>query len=177
MQSKLLSITGKEKMLVILHMDLQLTNRGLVDMSQPAKINIGNFPIPITREQNIADSDLEVKVNLFMKHEENTDEIGMGIKIRQLEYLFGQAKHGGYTHLIVDGVMESHCCTAVAHYADRFGLKPVLVIKDDKPDLIMDNHKKMADSGADIYYIGKNPKPAELEKIKQEISAYYIARG
>jgi len=147
-------------------------------MLQHDRVNIGAFPTPITRESNLAETELEGKVNLFLKHEgRNNDEIGVGIKIRQVEYLFAAAREQGYMHLIVDGVIDSHCCTAISHYAPRYGLQAVLVIKDEKPEVIPATHQKMIDSQADIYYIGKNPEPEKLEEIKQKIASKYKSRG
>lgn len=146
-------------------------------MMQQGKVSIGKFPTPISEEKGLAATDLEGRISLYIKHEgKNSDELGIGIKIRQIGYLFAAAKEQGYTHLIIDGVIDSNCCRAISSYAPRFGLQAVLVIKDEKPRIIPAAHQMMIDSKADIYYIGKNPEPQKLENIKQRIAKEYRDR-
>ena len=150
-------------------------------MRFPDKASIGNYPTSIERNDSL-ESILGNRIRFFVKDESASDETGMGIKIRQLEYLFAAANKFGATHLIVDGVADSHCCAAISHYAPRYGLEAVVVVKEPKPAAPGATHQKTIDSGAEIIYLPNLPteEPArtnDINDLKEKIAREYSARG
>lgn len=99
------------------------------------------------------DMSRELGVEVYLKREDRTDDLGCGHKLRKLSYEVAEAQRCGANVLITAGSLPSNQCKAVALVCARLGLGAHLVYGGDhqsKPDLAQGNYLLALLSGAKI---------------------------
>ncbi len=101
------------------------------------KVNLGFFPTPFYRLDHMSE---ELGVNLYIKRDDFTGRnLFGGNKIRKLEYLLGEAKAKGCTHVITYGATQSNHAMETASSCRSCGLEPILyltaVVEPDNEDV------------------------------------------
>jgi D-cysteine desulfhydrase family pyridoxal phosphate-dependent enzyme len=97
------------------------------------KTSFAGFPTPLQRMPRL--SQVLGGPNLFIKRDDITDLAFGGNKARKLEFLFADAKNRGVEVVIATGAVQSNCACMVAAAARRLGMKPVLVLVGEEPDV------------------------------------------
>jgi D-cysteine desulfhydrase family pyridoxal phosphate-dependent enzyme len=97
------------------------------------KIGFAGFPTPLQRMPRL--SEVLGGPNLFVKRDDMTDLAFGGNKARKLEFIFADAKNKGADVVISTGAVQSNCACMVAAAARRLGMKPVLVLVGEEPDV------------------------------------------
>lgn len=97
------------------------------------RIKFAHLPTPIDEMPRL--SALLNGPQLFIKRDDQTG-LGMGgNKVRKLEFVLGQALAEGARTLITVGGIQSNHCRQTAALAARYGLKCILVLSGDEPQL------------------------------------------
>jgi D-cysteine desulfhydrase family pyridoxal phosphate-dependent enzyme len=97
------------------------------------RIKFAHLPTPIDEMPRL--SALLNGPQLFIKRDDLTG-LGMGgNKVRKLEFVLGQALAEGARTLITVGGIQSNHCRQTAALAARYGLKCILVLSGDEPQL------------------------------------------
>ena len=97
------------------------------------KTSFAGFPTPLQRMPRL--SEVLGGPRLFVKRDDMTDLAFGGNKARKLEFLFQDAKNKGADVIISVGAAQSNCVCMVASAARRLGIKPVLVLVGNEPDV------------------------------------------
>jgi len=84
--------------------------------------DLGQFPTPVTRLDDVAHAVGAPSVELYDKRDDLTSPIYGGNKVRTIEVLFGHALANGYTHVYSTGAYGSNHAAAAAMHAPRVGL-------------------------------------------------------
>jgi D-cysteine desulfhydrase family pyridoxal phosphate-dependent enzyme len=112
-------------------------------------------------------------------------ELAMGgNKVRKLEFLMADAQSKKCNVTITTGDLHSNHARLTAAAARKLGMKPILLMKGKKPDLIAGNLMLDYLFGADVRYFDGERKeiPSEMERIREEVErtgarCYVIPRG
>jgi L-cysteate sulfo-lyase len=113
--------------------------------------------------------------NLFVKRDDMTDLAFGGNKARKLEFLFADAKNRGADMMISVGAVQSNCATMVAAASRRLGMKPVLVLVGEEPDVADGNLLLDKLLSAEIHFIeGYGP---HVEDFMNRLADEYRAKG
>lgn len=141
------------------------------------RIAIGTFPTPIQELRNL--SERLGGPRLFIKRDDLT---GLGLggnKLRKLEYALAEARARNATTVITTGAPQSNHVRLTTAAANRLGLKTVLVLRGDEPQLATGNLLIDKILGpAEIHFVGADgyPSKAELDRIADEKTAQIAAR-
>jgi D-cysteine desulfhydrase len=119
-------------------------------MPAPARVSLALLPTPIVKLDRLS---RELGVELFVKRDDLTGLLESGNKVRKLEFLVGEALAQGADTLVTCGTLQSNCCRAVAATAARLGMRAVLVVAGERPDVYDGNLLLGRLLGADIRYI------------------------
>lgn len=119
-------------------------------MNPPARVQLALAPTPILKLDRLS---RELGVELYLKRDDLTGLLESGNKVRKLEFLVGEALQQGADTLITCGTLQSNCCRAVSAVAARIGLKAVVAVKGQKPDVYDGNLLLDRLLGADIRYL------------------------
>ncbi len=126
---------------------------------------------------------------LYIKRDDMTGLALGGNKARKLNYIVKYALENGYTALMTFGGVQTNHGRLTAAAAIRYGLKPILVLKGEKPDYLSGNLLLDRLMGADLYFVDTSSSgalpAAEQAAAKQRyvdecaarIIAEYEARG
>lgn len=116
----------------------------------------------VTRTPIVYSAELSAELggSIWVKREDLQDGIGSGVKRRAvaatLRYLVAQGK----STIVADGVAQSNCLHALAHYGRALGVPVDLLVRGELPDVAAGNYRRLLRSGAAITHI---PDPATLE--------------
>jgi D-cysteine desulfhydrase family pyridoxal phosphate-dependent enzyme len=97
------------------------------------KMSFAGFPTPLQRMPRL--SKALGGPNLFIKRDDMTDLAFGGNKSRKLEFSFAEAQNKGADVVITTGAVQSNCACMVAAAARRLGMKPVLVLVGEEPQV------------------------------------------
>ncbi len=126
---------------------------------------------------------------LYIKRDDLTGIALGGNKTRKLDYLVQYAKDNGYTALMTFGGVQTNHGRLTVAAAIKHGLKPILVLKGEKPEVCTGNLILDRLMGADIYFVDSSAadalppekrdaaSAAFLEECTQKILAKYEAMG
>ena len=129
------------------------------------------------------------KGRLYIKRDDLTGLALGGNKVRKLDYIVQYALENGYTALMTFGGAQTNHGRLTAAAAIRNGLKPIVVLKDAKPDYMSGNLLLDRLMGCDLYFVDTSAADvlpeAELNASKQQyldtcaanIIADYAAKG
>lgn len=99
---------------------------GMKQLSSFSRVNLGVFPTPIQKLENISKS---IHTNVFIKRDDLTG-IGLGgNKVRKLEFLLADAKQKGAQVVFTTGGAQSNHAMLTAAAANKLGMKPILILK------------------------------------------------
>lgn len=123
------------------------------------------YPTPLHRlkslEKAICDN------SLWIKRDDMTG-IGMGgNKIRNLEYLLGDAIEKECDTIIVSGPLQSNLCSLAASAARKLGLDCISVHNDDSPDTLEGNVLLNHILGVQSVYLGKVDTQERTKYVEQ----------
>lgn len=107
---------------------------GLPNMEELLKRRekLANLPTPVQFMERISG---ELGVRLFVKRDDLTESVASGNKIRKMEYVLHEVLERGADTLVTCGGLQSNHCRAVAWIAARKGLRCVLILRGEKPDV------------------------------------------
>lgn len=97
---------------------------------------LANLPTPIEPLRNLS---RQLGCSIFIKRDDLTGLAFGGNKTRKLSYLIADAQAKNATVLITTGAVQSNHCRQTAAAAAQAGLKCVLVLTGEKPDLLSGN--------------------------------------
>jgi D-cysteine desulfhydrase family pyridoxal phosphate-dependent enzyme len=127
------------------------SNLSILQKMHKQKISFAGFPTPIQSMTHL--SKVLGGPKLFVKRDDMTDLVFGGNKTRKLEFLFADAKNKGADVMISVGALQSNCACMVAAASRRLGMKPVLVLVGEEPEVYDGNLllDKLLD--ADLHFI------------------------
>ncbi len=126
---------------------------------------------------------------LYIKRDDLTGLALGGNKARKLNYIVSYALDNGYTALMTFGGVQTNHGRLTVAAAIRYGLKPILVLKGQKPDELSGNLLLDRLMGADIYFVDTSSadalpaaeqaaaKQRYVDECAAQIIAEYEARG
>lgn len=119
-------------------------------MAVPARLPLALAPTPILKLDRLS---RRLGVELYVKRDDLTGLLESGNKVRKLEFLAGEALEQRADTLIACGTCESNCCRAVAAVAARLGLRAILAVKGERPDVYDGNLLLDRLLGAEVRYL------------------------
>ena len=96
-------------------------------MIKPPRLTLARLPTPLVALDRI--SEVAGGPRIWLKHDDMTDTLACGNKLRKLEFSVAQAMAEGATVLITCGGVQSNHCRATATIASRLGLKCHLLLR------------------------------------------------
>lgn len=115
------------------------------------KLCTGNYPTPLKRMENL--EKLLGKQNLYIKRDDETGLAMGGNKARKIDYLLKDAIDNGYTTFLTFGGPQTNHGRMCVAAAVKYGLKPVLILTGDKPDVASGNILLDRLMGAELYFV------------------------
>ncbi|MCW4015648.1 MAG: D-cysteine desulfhydrase family protein [Candidatus Bathyarchaeota archaeon] len=115
------------------------------------KTCFAGFPTPLQKMPRL--SKALNGPRLFVKRDDMTDLAFGGNKARKLEFLFADAQNKGADVVICVGAIQSNCVCMVAAAARRLGIKPVLVLVGEEPEVYDGNLLLDKMLSAEIHFI------------------------
>lgn len=145
------------------------------------RLNIANLPTKLHLLKNLTKK-LDGP-NIFIKRDDETGLVFGGNKVRKLEYILAEAIDQGAEVIITSGGAQSNHGRLTVAAAVSFGLKPVLVITDNEPEVYKGNLALDVLLGAELYFVNvENGKDIAVsvqkgeEKVKQ-LKELYERKG
>jgi D-cysteine desulfhydrase family pyridoxal phosphate-dependent enzyme len=134
------------------------------------KICFSGFPTPLHEMPRL--SKVLGGPKLFVKRDDMTDLAFGGNKARKLEFLFLDAKNKGSDLIISVGAVQSNCACMVAAAARRLGMKPVLVLVGNEPQVYDGNLLLDKLLSAEIHFLKDYGPHVEvfMEKLAEEFN-------
>ncbi|MGL4289369.1 MAG: D-cysteine desulfhydrase family protein [Phreatobacter sp.] len=138
------------------------------------RIALGFLPTPI---ETLARIGASLDIDLQVKRDDFTGLGGGGNKVRKLEFLMAEAVAQGARVLITAGGLQSNHARITAAAARKYGMKPVLVLRGERPDAVQGNLLLDHLFGAEIDYLDADRFPTEVGPWMQRHAAAAEARG
>jgi len=133
------------------------------------KFNLGFFPTPIQKLENISEN--YPAYNIFIKRDDMTGLASGGNKTRKLEYLIKQALDEDCNTVITAGAQQSNHCRQTAAACAKAKLECHLLLGGEEPKVYDGNLLLSSMLGAHIHFTGANRKGEDLLEIKNELKA------
>lgn len=148
------------------------------------RLELGTFPTPLHQMKNMQEK-FKTSVPLYIKRDDLTGVGAGGNKIRNLEYLLGDAVEKKSDLVIASGKCQSNLCSLAVSACRKVNLDCVIFHNDEKPERMEGNQLLNYLSGADMRYIGNMPdvkREAYVEQFCREQEAlgrrpYVIKNG
>jgi D-cysteine desulfhydrase len=119
--------------------------------TMPDCMELALLPTPIERLDRLSD---EVGgPNFFVKRDDLTGSALSGNKVRKLEFSFGEALARGADTVITCGGVQSNHCRTTTVAARQLGLRPVLYLRGERPEVAEGNLLLDEMFGAEVRYI------------------------
>lgn len=150
----------------------------------PERILLANLPTKIEKLERIS-AQLQGP-SIYIKRDDQTGTEFAGNKIRKLEYCIREAIDQGCDTLITCGGIQSNHCRATAAAAAKLGLKAIVVLRGDNPDIYEGNVLLDHLLGAEVRWISnedyRDHRMDIMNTIANEVSAtgqqaYVIPEG
>jgi D-cysteine desulfhydrase family pyridoxal phosphate-dependent enzyme len=149
------------------------SKRDVLDKIRSQKTSFAGFPTPLQRMPRL--SEFLGGPRLFVKRDDMTDLAFGGNKARKLEFLFQDAKKKGADMIISVGAVQSNCACMVASAGRRLGIKPVLVLVGNEPDVYDGNLLLDKMLSAEIHFIeGYGP---HVDEYMNKLADKYRKKG
>lgn len=131
----------------------------------PAPIELGTWPTPVEPAPRLAAAIGLSADALWIKRDDLTGLGGGGNKLRKLRYTCAQALAAGATALITTGAPQSNHARLTAAVAARLGLRSVLVLGGEPPDVLQGNLALDRLAGAELAWVA-DPAP---DRVRREV--------
>jgi 1-aminocyclopropane-1-carboxylate deaminase/D-cysteine desulfhydrase-like pyridoxal-dependent ACC family enzyme len=130
----------------------------------------------VTRTPIVYSAELSAEIggNIWVKREDLQDGIGSGVKRRAVAATLSHLVAQGKSAIVADGVAQSNCLHALAHYAHALGVPVHLLVRGELPDVAAGNYRGLLRSGAAIRHVRD---PATLETHVRTTVAHLQRRG
>lgn len=138
------------------------------------KLHWARLPTPVEKMERLSQ---ELGVNLWLKREDQTGFEWSGNKIRKLEFLVQDALEKGATCLITCGGVQSNHCRATAAIAARLGMRCVLFLRGQKPEISEANHLLDELLGAEIFYLTNEQYYEGMADFRKLVSSQISSQG
>lgn len=130
------------------------------------KAKLNQYETPIFKLDNFKQK-MNLSADIYMKRD---DLNGLGIggnKVRNLEYLLGDAISRGRYTIIASGTAQSNLCALAAACGNKMNLKTILVHNDDEPEVDEGNVILNKLFGAETIYLGPVDSSVRAEKVEE----------
>lgn len=138
------------------------------------RLSLGFMPTPIETLERLG---TELGISLSVKRDDFTGFGGGGNKVRKLEYLMADAVAQGVKVLITTGGHQSNHARMTAAAARKYGMKPILVLRGNRPDLYQGNLLLDHLFGAEIDFLDPDAYFTEINPRMQHHADMAHARG
>src|SRR5688572_26138049 len=138
------------------------------------RVSLGFFPTPLERLSTLGDS---LGITLDIKRDDYTGFGGGGNKVRKLEYLMADACRKQVNVLITTGGHQSNHARMTAAAARKFGMKPVLVLRGNRPQSYQGNLLLDHLLGAEIDFLDPDAYFTEIDPRMQFHANQALAQG
>lgn len=138
------------------------------------RLSLGFMPTPIEKMERLSE---ELGISLSMKRDDFTGFGGGGNKVRKLEFLMADAVAQGVKVLITTGGHQSNHARMTAAAARKFGMKPILVLRGNRPDNYQGNLLLDHVMGAEIDFLDPDAYFTEINPRMDYHAAQAEARG
>ncbi|EIC85288.1 1-aminocyclopropane-1-carboxylate deaminase/D-cysteine desulfhydrase [Serratia sp. M24T3] len=138
------------------------------------RVSLGFFPTPLERLDTLGNS---LGIKLDIKRDDYTGFGGGGNKVRKLEYLMAEACRQGVNVVITTGGHQSNHARMVAAAARKFGMKPVLVLRGNQPEVYQGNLLLDKLFGAELEFLDPDEYFTQIEGAMNAHAAAANARG
>ncbi|GGB22726.1 1-aminocyclopropane-1-carboxylate deaminase/D-cysteine desulfhydrase [Allosediminivita pacifica] len=130
------------------------------------RLSLGFLPTPV---EDLKTLGAELGISLSVKRDDFTGFGGGGNKVRKLEFLMADAVAQGVSTVITTGGHQSNHARMTAAAARKFGMKPVLVLRGNKPDNWQGNLLLDHILGAEVDFLDPD---AYFEQINPRMQAH-----
>jgi L-cysteate sulfo-lyase len=131
----------------------------------PAPVVLGSWPTPLEPAPRLAAAVGLAADALWVKRDDLSGLGGGGNKVRKLQYTCAQALAAGATTVITSGAPQSNHARLTAAAAARLGLRSVLVLQGEEPEVPAGNLVLDLLAGARLVWTG----PATAEQTRREV--------
>jgi D-cysteine desulfhydrase family pyridoxal phosphate-dependent enzyme len=138
------------------------------------RLSLGFLPTPIERLERLG---AELGIDLSVKRDDFTGFGGGGNKVRKLEFLMAEAVAQGVKVLITTGGHQSNHARMTAAAACKYGMKPILVLRGNKPETYQGNLLLDHLFGAEIDFLNPDAYFSEINPRMQLHADQAQARG
>jgi L-cysteate sulfo-lyase len=142
--------------------------------ARPAPVVLGSWPTPLERAPRLAAAVGLAADALWIKRDDLCGLGGGGNKVRKLQYTGAQALAAGATTVITSGAPQSNHARLTAAAAARLGLRSVLVLQGEEPEVPAGNLLLDLLAGARLVWTG--PATAEQARLEVERQAEMVRR-
>lgn len=135
------------------------------------RLELGTFPTPLHQVKNIQKI-TGSRFPLYIKRDDLTGLGAGGNKIRNLEYLLGDAVQKKADVVIASGKCQSNLCALAVSACNKANLDCIIIHNDARPERMEGNQLLNVLSGADMRYIGDMPdheREAYVEEFCREL--------
>lgn len=138
------------------------------------RLSFGFLPTPIERLERLS---ADLGIELSVKRDDFTGFGGGGNKVRKLEFLMADAVAQEVKVLITTGGHQSNHARMTAAAARKYGMKPILVLRGNKPEAYQGNLLLDHLLGADIDFLDPDAYFTEINPRMQYHADQANARG
>ena len=128
------------------------------------RVPLAILPTRLEKESRLSE---HYGIELYIKHDETTEFVGSGNKIRKLEFLMAEALSMGATTVFTCGGVQSNHARATVYVCRKLGLNPVIFLRSTTGDELQGNFLLNTLMGSEIIRVTKE----EYENI-DEIFSY-----
>ncbi|MGR3803734.1 1-aminocyclopropane-1-carboxylate deaminase/D-cysteine desulfhydrase [Marinibacterium profundimaris] len=138
------------------------------------RLSLGFLPTPV---EDLPTLGAEIGISLSVKRDDFTGFGGGGNKVRKLEYLMADAVARGVKVVITTGGHQSNHARMTAAAARKFGMKPILVLRGNKPASWQGNLLLDHILGAEVDFLDPDAYFEEINPRMQHHADAAEARG
>src|SRR5579859_4404293 len=143
--------------------------------ARPAPVVLGSWPTPLEPAPRLAAAVGLAADALWVKRDDLCGLGGGGNKVRKLQYTCAQALAAGATTVITSGAPQSNHARLTAAAAASLGLRSVLVLQGEEPEVPAGNLVLDVLAGARLVWTG--PATAEQARMEVERQAEKVRRA
>lgn len=110
----------------------------------------------------------EVGVEVWIKRDDLQDHIGSGVKRRAIAAVLFHQAATGQVPVVIDGVPQSNCVMAMAHYCREAAVPLLIILRGLPPCPAEGNYREIMTSGATVVQLDD---PTRFEVVRSSIVA------
>ncbi|NPV44263.1 MAG: D-cysteine desulfhydrase family protein [Firmicutes bacterium] len=134
-------------------------------LEQMPRIRLAHLPTPLEEMKNLS-KELGGP-RLFIKRDDATGLAFGGNKARKLEFIMADAVAQGADVVITSGGVQTNHGRMTVAAATKLGLKPVLILTGEEPEVYQGNLALSYLMGAEIHFVAADPGLDYEEKMRQ----------